>query len=99
MAIGVLSATDIDRHGGFNVAGGLSAVVAGTVLGISRRDMQIRAEQRAETDVTEARADAEAARAELSGRAQPSGPEAAGHLAHTVSALSLQLEAAGLLPF
>ena len=75
------------------ILGGLSAVLGGTVLGISRRDIQIRSSERAATEVAEARADAEAARAELLAGRNHLARELHDVLAHTLSALSLQLEA------
>ena len=72
--------------------GGLSAVFAACVLGISRRESQERIAQAAKIDVAEAEAEAEAARAELLAGRNHLARELHDVLAHTLSALSLQLE-------
>ena len=72
--------------------GGLSAIFAGCVIGISRREGQQRLAQAAKVDVARAEAEAEAARAELLAGRNHLARELHDVLAHTLSALSLQLE-------
>lgn len=72
---------------------GAVAVVAGAAMGISRRQSLMATRQEAETRVAEARADAEAARAELLAGRNHLARELHDVLAHTLSALSLHLEA------
>ena len=67
--------------------------LGGLTLGIARRQTQERAAQTAKMQVTEARADAEQARAELLAGRNHMARELHDILAHTLSALSLQLEA------
>ena len=73
--------------------GSLAAALAGTVTGVSRRQSQERAAQAALVEVSEARAEAERARAELLAGRNHLARELHDVLAHTLSALSLQLEA------
>jgi signal transduction histidine kinase len=75
------------------LGGGFSAAVAGAAMGISRRQSLMTTRRDAETKVAEARADAEAARAELLAGRNHLARELHDVLAHTLSALSLQLEA------
>jgi signal transduction histidine kinase len=75
------------------VLGSLAAALAGTVMGVSRRQAQERAAQAALVEVSEARAEAERARAELLAGRNHLARELHDVLAHTLSALSLQLEA------
>ena len=72
---------------------GAAAVTAGAAMGISRRQSLTATRRDAETKVAEARADAEAARAELLAGRNHLARELHDVLAHTLSALSLQLEA------
>ncbi len=72
--------------------GGMAAVFAASVMGISRREAQERMTQAAAVDVAKARAEAEAARAELLAGRNHLARELHDVLAHTLSALSLQLE-------
>ena len=72
---------------------GAAVVVAGAAMGISRRQSLMATRQEAETRVAEARADAEAARAELLAGRNHMARELHDVLAHTLSALSLHLEA------
>ncbi len=72
--------------------GGMSAVFAASVMGISRRESQERVAQAAAVDVAKARAEAESARAELLAGRNHLARELHDVLAHTLSALSLQLE-------
>ena len=72
---------------------GVAAVVAGAAMGISRRHSLTATRQEAETRVAEARADAEAARAEVLAGRNHMARELHDVLAHTLSALSLHLEA------
>jgi signal transduction histidine kinase len=70
-----------------------TAGLGGLTLGVARRQTQERAAQTAKTQVAEARADAERARAELFAGRNHLARELHDILAHTLSALSLQLEA------
>jgi signal transduction histidine kinase len=70
-----------------------TAAVGGLTLGVARRQTQERAAQTARTEVAEARADAEQARAELLAGRNHLARELHDILAHSLSALSLQLEA------
>ncbi len=71
---------------------GTSADLGGSVLGILRREMQERVAQEARIQVAGARAEAEAARAELLAGRNHLARELHDGLDHTLSALSLQLE-------
>lgn len=73
--------------------GAVAASLTGTVMGLSRRESNERAAQRALVQVSEARAEAEQARAELLAGRNHLARELHDVLAHTLSALSLQLEA------
>lgn len=75
------------------VLGGVAAALAGTVIGISRRQSQQHTAQAALVQISEARADAELARAELLAGRNHLARELHDVLAHTLSALSVQLEA------
>jgi signal transduction histidine kinase len=70
-----------------------AVVVSGTAMGISRRQALQATARAAETRVSEARADAERARAELLEGRNHLARELHDILAHTLSALALQLEA------
>lgn len=72
---------------------GAAAALAGAAVGISRRQSLMVTRRDAETRVAEARADAEAARAELLAGRNHLARELHDVLAHTLSALSLHLEA------
>jgi signal transduction histidine kinase len=73
--------------------GGLAAILAGALIGISRRLTVERTEQAARTEVETARAEVERGRAELLGERNHLAREIHDVLAHTLAALSLQLEA------
>lgn len=73
-----------------NVAG---AVVAGAIIGATRRQTQLTLAAATQAEVSEARADAERARAELLEGRNHLARELHDVLAHTLSALSLHLEA------
>jgi signal transduction histidine kinase len=75
------------------VLGAVAASLVGAMAGIGRRQSQERAAQAALIEVSEARAEAEAARAELLAGRNHLARELHDVLAHTLSALSLQLEA------
>lgn len=77
------------------VLGGLAACFAGMIMGISRRQGAERAEQAARVAVESERAEVERARAELLEERNHLARELHDVLAHTLSALSLQLEAFG----
>jgi signal transduction histidine kinase len=70
-----------------------TSALGGLTLGIARRQTQEAAAQTARVEVSEARADAEQARAELLAGRNHLARELHDILAHTLSALSLQLEA------
>jgi signal transduction histidine kinase len=74
-----------------------AALTAGTAMGLSRRSANERAAHAAAAEIAEARAEAEAARAELLAGRNHLARELHDVLAHTLSALSLQLEALGAL--
>ncbi len=75
------------------LSAGVSAVLAGGAMGFSRRQSLQATAREAEIQVSEARADAERARAELLAGRNHLARELHDVLAHTLSALSLQLEA------
>jgi signal transduction histidine kinase len=75
------------------VLGAVAASLIGAMAGIGRRQSQERAAQAALIEVSEVRAEAEAARAELLAGRNHLARELHDVLAHTLSALSLQLEA------
>jgi len=75
--------------------GGLAATFAGVVLGISRKEAAERAEQAARIGVERERAELERGRAELLAERNRLARELHDVLAHTLSALSLQLEVLG----
>ena len=87
VALGATSQTMAD------LGGGAAAVVAGAAMGISRRQSLQAASRAADIQVSEARAEAERARAELLVGRNHMARELHDILAHTLSALSLQLEA------
>ena len=72
---------------------GLGVVFAGTAVGLSRRESQVRATQAVLLSVERERADIERARAELLDDRNHLARELHDVLAHTLAALSLQLEA------
>jgi len=74
-----------------------TSALGGMSLGIARRQTQDRAAQAARVEVSEARADAERARAELLDGRNHLARELHDILAHTLSGLSLQLEALNAL--
>ena len=71
----------------------ITSALGGMTLGIARRQTQEQAAQAARVQVSEARADAEQARAELLAGRNHLARELHDILSHTLSALSLQLEA------
>jgi signal transduction histidine kinase len=75
------------------LGGAAAVIVAGAAMGISRRQSLQATTRAAEIKVTEARAEAERARAELLAGRNHMARELHDVLAHTLSALSLQLEA------
>jgi signal transduction histidine kinase len=75
------------------VLGAVAAALVGALAGIGRRQGQERAAQAVLIEITEARAEAERARAELLIGRNHLARELHDVLAHTLSALSLQLEA------
>jgi signal transduction histidine kinase len=94
-------ATLASAHGAGNgwgiVVGSASAALAGLTLGVARRQTQEAAMQSARVEVSEAQAEAERARAELLAGRNHMARELHDILAHTLSALSLQLEALNAL--
>ncbi len=79
------------------VAGSATAALGGMTLGVARRQTQESAMQSARVQVSEAQAEAERARAELLAGRNHLARELHDILAHTLSALSLQLEALNAL--
>ena len=77
------------------ILGCLAAILAGALIGISRRQAVERTEQAARTEVETARAEVERERAELLSERNHLAREIHDVLAHTLAALSLQLEAFG----
>ncbi|HXP32378.1 MAG TPA: histidine kinase [Acidimicrobiales bacterium] len=75
------------------VVGGVAAALAGLVLGVSRRQMIERAEQGALVAVERERAEVEHARSEVLAERNRLAREIHDVLAHTLGALSVQLEA------
>jgi signal transduction histidine kinase len=75
--------------------GGLAAILGGAVVGITRRQGVEQAEQMARMEVEMARTEVERARAELLSERNHLAREIHDVLAHTLAALSLQLEAFG----
>jgi len=89
LALGVTGETMAD------LGGGAGAVVAGAALGVGRRQSLQAARRAARIEVSEAQAEAERARAELLAGRNHMARELHDVLAHTLSALSLQVEALG----
>ncbi len=77
--------------------GSLAAALGGSAMGIARRQAQENAAQAGLVQLSEARADAEQARAELLAGRNHMARELHDILAHTLSALSLQVEALNAL--
>ena len=73
--------------------GGIAAILAGALIGFTRRQTVERTHQAAQVEVETARAEVERARAELLGERNHLAREIHDVLAHTLAALSLQLEA------
>lgn len=73
--------------------GGLAAVFAGLLVGTVRQQALERSEQRAEVELETARAEVQQARAQVLSERNHLARELHDVLAHTLSALSLQLEA------
>lgn len=98
-ALGVAVAFRFGPEGTGVELGATAGVLAGSVMGLSRRATQERHEQLANIKVAEAQAEAQRARAELLAGRNHLARELHDVLAHTLSALSLQLEALdALLP-
>ena len=91
MAISVLAE---GRNWGI-LLGGLAALLGGAVVGITRRQAVERTEQAARMEVEMARTEVARSRAELLTERNHLGREIHDVLAHTLAALSLQLEAFG----
>ncbi len=89
MAISVLA---LGKSWGL-LLGGLAAILGGAVVGITRRQGIEHAEQIARMEVAMARTEVERARAELLAERNHLAREIHDVLAHTLAALSLQLEA------
>ncbi len=78
----------------FGIAlGGLAAILTGALIGFTRREVVERTHQAAQVEVAETRAELESTRAELLGERNHLAREIHDVLAHTLAALSLQLEA------
>ncbi len=91
MAISVLA---VGREWGI-LLGGLAALLGGAVVGITRRQAVERTEQATRMEVEVARTEVARSRAELLTERNHLGREIHDVLAHTLAALSLQLEAFG----
>jgi signal transduction histidine kinase len=91
-AVVLLAALIRDRPGSL-VVGGAAAALAGLVLGVSRRQMIERVEQAALVAVERERAELEHARSEVLAERNRLAREIHDVLAHTLGALSVQLEA------
>jgi signal transduction histidine kinase len=92
VAATLISAAALD-HSFSVLVGAAAAALAGTVTGVSRRESLERVEQQVLWSVERERADLAAARAELLGERNQLARELHDVLAHTLAALSLQLEA------
>jgi signal transduction histidine kinase len=77
------------------ILGCLAAILGGALIGIARRQAVERTQQAARTEVASARAEVERGRAELLSERNHLAREIHDVLAHTLAALSLQLEAFG----
>ena len=77
------------------ILGCLAAILGGALIGIARRQAVERTEQAARTEVETVRAEVERERAELLSERNHLAREIHDVLAHTLAALSLQLEAFG----
>lgn len=77
------------------ILGCLAAILGGALIGIARRQAVERTQQAARTEVASARAEVERERAELLSERNHLAREIHDVLAHTLAALSLQLEAFG----
>lgn len=75
------------------VLGGLAALLGGAIIGVTRRQAVELTEQAARVEVASARAETERSRAELVSERNHLARELHDVLAHTLAALSLQLEA------
>ncbi|MHB8294552.1 MAG: sensor histidine kinase [Acidimicrobiales bacterium] len=91
VALAVTASVFAQPAGG--VVNGISGVIVGSALGFSRRQSLAAAARAAEVQVSEARAVAESARADLLDGRNHMARELHDVLAHTLSALSLRLEA------
>lgn len=85
-------AVPADGHTAGVLVGGVAAALAGAVMGSTRRQARERGAQTALVQISEARAEAERARAELLAGRNHLARELHDILAHTLSALSIQLE-------
>ena len=77
------------------ILGCLAAILGGALIGIARRQAVERTQQDARTEVASARAEVERERAELLSERNHMAREIHDVLAHTLAALSVQLEAFG----
>ena len=91
MAVSVVA---LGRSGGL-LLGGLAAILGGAIVGITRRQAVELTEQTARMEVAVARTEVARARAELLAERNHLARELHDVLAHTLAALSLQLEAFG----
>jgi signal transduction histidine kinase len=94
MSIAALMASVVGNSAGVGTAlGAPGAILLGAVVGVGRRASHHRDQQQAYLHVAEARAEAERARAELLAGRNHLARELHDVLAHTLSALALQLQA------
>ena len=99
-APGVVSASVAYGVAGNNagiIANAASGAVAGLIIGMSRRQAQVRAEQEAELTLVQQRAEISRERAEVLAQRNHIAREVHDVLAHTLSALSVQMNALGSL--
>jgi signal transduction histidine kinase len=91
--VALLIATAANGNNFAIVSGGLAAVFSGIIVGLTRRQAIEHADQMTRLELASDRADVERTRAELLGERNHLARELHDVLAHTLAALSLQLEA------
>jgi signal transduction histidine kinase len=91
--IAMLIAVVVSDHALSIALGGVAAIVVGGLVGFTRRQVVERTHQAAQVEVATAKAEVEQTRAELLGERNHLAREIHDVLAHTLAALSLQLEA------
>jgi signal transduction histidine kinase len=91
--VALLVATAANGNNFAIVSGGLAAVFSGIIVGLTRRQAIEQVDQRTRLELASDRADVERTRAELLGERNHLARELHDVLAHTLAALSVQLEA------